>query len=88
MSQIQFGDGMHMEENEIFEAEKSYSGKEMAGKLRRLAEALDEGRGFRIQVAGRRVTVPADARIEIELEIIQDEAELEIEIKWKINLDE
>lgn len=68
-------------EDEI-EVEKSYSTKAMAAKLRRLAEALENETAFEIQVAGKRIRVPASANIEIEYEQNGDECELEIEIKW------
>ena len=67
------------EESEI---EKGYEKKEIAAKLRRLAEALEQGRAFEIQVASRRIYVPADAEIVFEYEQGEDEDELEVEIKW------
>jgi amphi-Trp domain-containing protein len=68
-----------MEELEI---EKGYSNKQTAEKLRRLAEALEEGKAFEIQVGGQRIYVPADARIDFEYERADEYHELEIEIKW------
>ena len=65
------------------EVEKSYERTEVAAKLRRLAEALEQGKTFEIQVAGNRIYVPADADIAFEYELSEDEAELEVEIKWK-----
>ena len=65
------------------EVEKSYSNKEVAAKLRRLAEALDEGKAFEIQIAGERVYVPAHAEIEFEYAREGDEEEIEIEVKWR-----
>jgi len=65
------------------EVEKSYANKDVAAKLRRLADALEEGKAFEIQVAGRRIYVPPYARVEFEYESAGDEEELEIEIKWK-----
>jgi len=37
-------------------------------KVRRLADALEDGREFRIQVAGQRVRIPADVMISVEHE--------------------
>ncbi|HEY8562024.1 MAG TPA: amphi-Trp domain-containing protein [Pyrinomonadaceae bacterium] len=69
-----------MEEIEI---EKGYSNKQTAEKLRRLAESLEQGTAFEIQVKGQRIYVPADAEIDFEYERAENEHELEIEIKWK-----
>ena len=40
------------------DVEKSYSNKEIVAKLRRLADALEEGTTFEIQIAGQRIYVP------------------------------
>lgn len=68
---------------EEIEVEKGYSNKQTAEKLRRLAEALEQGRAFEIQVDNQRIYVPADAEIDFEFERIENVCELEIEIKWK-----
>ena len=65
------------------EAEKSYSNTEVAAKLRRLAEALEEEKAFEIQIAGERIYIPPHATVEFEYERAGDEEEVEIEIKWK-----
>ncbi|MEO1367142.1 MAG: amphi-Trp domain-containing protein [Acidobacteriota bacterium] len=52
-------------------------------KLRRLADCLERGESFRIQVAGTRITVPADAAISVEHERDADGEELEFQLKWK-----
>jgi amphi-Trp domain-containing protein len=65
------------------EVEKSYSNREVAAKLRRLADALEAGRAFEIQVAGERIYVPPYATVEFEYERSGEEEELEIEVKWK-----
>ncbi len=41
--------------------EKGYSAKQFVAKLRRLADCIEQGEVFRIQVAGERVTVPPNA---------------------------
>jgi amphi-Trp domain-containing protein len=63
--------------------EKSYSNKEVVAKLRRLADALEEGTTFEIQIAGERIYVPPYATIEFEYERQGDEEEMEIELRWK-----
>ena len=65
------------------EVEKGYSNKQTAEKLRRLAEALEQGKEFEIQVKGQRIYVPADAEIDFEYERTENVHELEVEIKWK-----
>ena len=69
-----------MEETEV---EKGYSSKQTAEKLRRLAESIEQGKPFEIQVGGQRIYVPADAEIAFEYEKIEDIHELEVEIKWQ-----
>jgi amphi-Trp domain-containing protein len=48
--------------------EKVYSSKKFAAKLRRLADALEAGQAFTIQVAGERLRLPASAAIGVEHE--------------------
>ena len=50
--------------------------------LRRLADALEAGEPFRIQVGGKRFTVPADAALSIEHEVADGDEELELQLKW------
>ncbi len=65
------------------DVEKSYSNKEVVAKLRRLADALEEGKTFEIQIAGERIYVPPYATVEFEYERGADEEEVEIELRWK-----
>ena len=65
------------------DVEKSYSNPEVVAKLRRLADALEAGKTFEIQIAGERVYVPADAAVEFEYERRGEEEEVEIELSWK-----
>ncbi|MCU1289611.1 MAG: uncharacterized protein JWN60_1840 [Acidobacteria bacterium] len=67
---------------EEIEVEKGYSNKQTAEKLRRLAEAIEQGKEFEIQVGGQRIYVPADATIDFEYERDEESHELEVEIKW------
>ena len=41
--------------------EKSYPVKQFVQKLRRLADAIENGKRFQIQIAGERISVPSDA---------------------------
>lgn len=51
--------------------------------LRRLADALEAGEPFRIQVAGKRFTVPASATLSIEHEATGGDEELELQLRWQ-----
>lgn len=68
---------------EDVDVEKVYSARQVVGKLRRLADALESGKVFKIQIAGNAIEVPPDATIEFEYERGTDGEEMEIEIKWK-----
>ena len=71
-----------MTEREI-DVERSYTPEQTADKLRRIADAIEAGKSFRLQIAGNRVRVPTDGDIEIEMQADGDGAgEIEIEIKW------
>ncbi len=63
--------------------EKVYSTAEFVAKLRRLANALEGGQPFSIQVAGERVPVPPLAIFSIEHERDGQSEELEFQLKWK-----
>ncbi len=63
--------------------EKTYSTKQFVAKLRRLADALEKDKPFKIQVAGERIAVPAKAAFNIEHEREKGEEEVEFQIKWK-----
>lgn len=65
------------------DVEKSYSNKEVVAKLRRLADALEEGKTFEIQIAGERIYVPPYATVEFEYERQGEDEEVEIELSWK-----
>jgi len=66
------------------DVEKSYSIKQFAAKLRRLADALEQGERFSIQVAGKRIYIPANAVISIEHERSESSEEVEFQLKWKL----
>jgi amphi-Trp domain-containing protein len=65
--------------------EKDYPAKQFIAKLRRLADSLEEGRRFRIQVAGERVSVPPSATINIEHERGASEEEVEFQLRWQLD---
>ena len=70
---------MSKEERDI---EKEYSTAEIVAKLRRLADDLEAGENFEIQVAGERIYVPNRATFSIEHEREDGEEELEFQFKW------
>jgi len=63
--------------------EKSYSVKQTAAKLRRLADSMEQGKSFRIQIAGERIYIPAGAIFNIEHEREGKNEEVEFQFKWK-----
>jgi amphi-Trp domain-containing protein len=66
------------------DVERNYTVGEFAAKLRRLADALESGGPFRIQIAGERFTVPRGAAISVEHERGDDEEEVEFQLKWRV----
>ena len=66
------------------DVERIYSTAEAAAKLRRLADALETGQPFRIQIAGERIRVPARGEFSIEHERGEDEEEIEFQLKWSV----
>ncbi len=63
--------------------EKNYPTRKFIEKLRRLADALESGKPFRIQIAGERISIPADATISLEHERSSSGEEVEFQLKWK-----
>jgi len=64
------------------DVERGYSTGEVVAKLRRLADALEADKPFRIQIAGERIRVPAHAQFSVEHERDDDEEEIEFQLKW------
>jgi amphi-Trp domain-containing protein len=65
------------------DVEREYSTAEVVAKLRRLADAIETGLPFRIQVAGERINVPVRAEFTVEHERGSDEEEVEFQLKWR-----
>jgi amphi-Trp domain-containing protein len=70
-------------EKEARDIEKIYSVADFVSKLRRLADAMEKGEKFEIQIAGERIYVPARAQFSVEHEREGDQEEIEFQIKWK-----
>ena len=64
--------------------EQIYRTDEVVAKLRRLADALETGSSFRIQIAGERFRVPAHAVFSVEHERGEREEEVEFQLKWSL----
>ena len=62
--------------------EKTYSVRQFAAKLRRLADALESDRPFSIRVAGETVRVPRGAAFNVEHERQRSSEEVEFQLKW------
>ena len=71
-----------MSEKRDRDVEKVYSTGEFVAKLRRLADALEKGERFEIQVAGERIYVPVHAEFNVEHEREGEEEEIEFQLKW------
>lgn len=65
------------------DVERGVTPQTFINTLRRLADALEAGEPFRIQVANKRFTVPQDAELSIEHEAQGGEEELELQLRWK-----
>lgn len=64
--------------------ERTYSRAQFVAKLRRLADAIETGAAFTIQVANERLRIPADAEFNIEHERAGGEQELEFQLRWSV----
>jgi amphi-Trp domain-containing protein len=61
---------------------KIYPLPQFIAKLRRLADALEQGGRFEIQIAGERISVPVRAVYNIEHERDDGVEEIEFQVKW------
>ena len=64
--------------------EKGYTTKQFVEKLRRLADCIEQGKRFQIQVAGERISVPPNAIKNIEHEREKGMEEIEFQLKWAL----
>ncbi len=62
--------------------ERIYAMPDVVAKLRRLADALEADKPFRIQIAGERIRVPRRAQFSIEHERDDEEEEIEFQLTW------
>ncbi len=64
--------------------EKDYPVKQFVAKLRRLADCIEQGKRFQIQISGERISVPSNAIINIEHERSDKDEEIEFQLKWPL----
>jgi amphi-Trp domain-containing protein len=64
--------------------ESAYTNAEFVAKLRRLADSIESGARFEIQIGGERIYVPASAVFTVEHERSGDDEEIEFQIKWSL----
>ncbi len=62
---------------------KKYPVKQFIQKIRRLADGLEAGEQFTIQIAGERIKVPKHAVVSVEHESDENGTEIEFQITWK-----
>ena len=62
--------------------ERTYPRAQFVAKLRRLADAIEAGEAFTIQIAGERLRVPADTAFNIEHEREGGVDEIEFQVRW------
>lgn len=67
------------------DVERIYATADVVAKLRRLADALEAGTPFRIQVAGERIYVPARAEFSVEHERDDSSEEVEFQLRWELD---
>ncbi len=71
-----------MSNKEERDIEKNYPISDFISKLRRLADSLEKGEQFEIQIGGERIYVPVRATYSIEHEREGGQEEIEFQIKW------
>ena len=62
--------------------ERTYPRSQFVAKLRRLADAIEAGKPFSIQIAKERLHVPADTHFTIEHEREDGVDEIEFQVRW------
>lgn len=70
------------------EADATYDIQAFAEELRRLADALEAGEGFTIDIGGETVSIPSDVDLSVSYELEDGEGELEFQLGWSIGGDD
>lgn len=63
---------------------RDYPQRQFVAKLRRLADCLEQGGRFQIQIGGERGSIPSSARISLEHERGDGEEEVEFQLSWPL----
>ena len=71
-----------IQKNKGRDLEKDYPSRQFVATLRRLADCLEQGKHFRIQVVGERILIPHTADVSIEHERNESGEEIEFLLKW------
>jgi len=69
-------------ETDIEELEETLSREDFVARLRQLADALEKGDGFEVDLAGETVTLPKDAVYSVDYEGEDGEEEIGFRIAW------
>jgi len=64
------------------DVERDITPAAFAALLRRIADAVEGGDSFRIQVVNKRFTVPKNADLSVEHEADDGDHELELQLRW------
>jgi amphi-Trp domain-containing protein len=56
----------------------------MVAKLRRLTDRLENGKQYKIQIAGEKISIPTKAVFNIEHERGKKTEEVEFQFKWEL----
>ena len=64
------------------DVEVNYELAAFVAELRRLADALESGAGYAIEIDGETVTLPAEALMSIAHDVEGGEVELEFQLTW------
>ena len=64
--------------------EETYTTKQMVAKQRRLADSLENGKQYKIQIAGEKISIPTKAVFNIEHERGKKIEEVEFQFKWEL----
>jgi amphi-Trp domain-containing protein len=65
------------------DVERNCTTESFVDTLRRLADSLEKGESFRVQVVNKRFTIPAGAELSIEHEAEDGNEELELQLRWR-----
>lgn len=66
------------------DVEKNVPKERFIETLRRIADALEKGESFRIQIENERITVPADCELLVEHERDDEVDEVELQFRWPV----